>query len=90
MRNRSESTPVIDEEHHSYKLYLFQISKAWQPSVQKFSLCPDSPAAIYSIFVEVLQRRADSGTDLPPPRAQRSEISSRKGDLKYEYKLSLF
>ena len=39
---------------------------------------------------EVLQRRADSGTDLPPPRAQRSEMSSRKGDFKYEYKLTCF
>ena len=32
-------TPVIDEEHHSYKLYLFRISQFWQPSVQKHIIC---------------------------------------------------
>ena len=31
-------TPVIDEEHHSCKLYFFRISKVWQPSVQKHML----------------------------------------------------
>ena len=35
----------------------------------------------------MLQRRADSGTDLPPPRAHRSEMYSRKCDFQYEYKL---
>ena len=45
---------------------------------------------VYSIFAEVLQRRADSGTDLPPPRAQRSEMYSRECDFQYEYKLYLF
>ena len=45
---------------------------------------------VYSIFAEVLQRRADLGTDLPPPRAQRSEMYSRKCGFQYEYKLYFF
>ena len=45
---------------------------------------------VYSIFAEVLQRRADSGTDLPPPRAQRSEMYWRKCVFQYEYKLYFF
>ena len=39
MRNHSESTPVIDEEHNSYKLYFFLIWKFLQPSVQKRRCC---------------------------------------------------
>ena len=74
MRNHSESTPVIDEKHHLYKLLLISNLKV---------------LAAKRSEAEVLQRRADSGTDLPPPRAQRSDIFSRKGDFKYEYKLYL-
>ena len=39
MRNHSESTPVIDEEHNSYELYFFLIWKFLQPSVQKRRCC---------------------------------------------------
>ena len=39
MRNHSESTPVIDEENISYKLYFFLIRKFLQPSVQKRRCC---------------------------------------------------
>ena len=35
LRNHSESTPVIDEEHHSYNLYFFRIREFLQPSAQK-------------------------------------------------------
>ena len=44
---------------------------------------PDSPALqdaplIYLRNYDIGQRRAGSGTDLPPPRTQRSEIYSRR------------
>ena len=46
--------------------------------------------SVYSIFAEVLQRRADWGMDLPPLRVQRSEMYSQKCDFQYEYKLKSF
>ena len=45
---------------------------------------------VYSILAEVLQRRGESGTDLPPPRAQRSEMYWRKCVFQDEYKLYFF
>ena len=47
------------------------------PALQAILIFEDAPL-IYFRNYGIGQRRAGSGTDLPPPRAQRSEIYSRR------------